>query len=659
MTQTYKVQVSMNQAHIVESGFVWKQGDFGFNIEIEVLDFDTTGATPQIIFRKSTGAVEATTITRDGNKFTYAIRGTELDTPGPCVCDLKLKDSTTKRVSTASFKYFVIPDTMDGLEQEASSYSDTIEQIVSGFDGEIENLQAQINDNTDIICTDKNLLIKEFDKWSALTSSADTAIYATNFLYEPGYITGIKVKVNSQSNETGAVYAYTKESSGYALWGKLCDFTGMGEFTVSVNKTIDKQFILAFSCNKLAYKPNVTSDYHSAYVHASTPTATISDASFSSNLSFGVGVLYDRLIDAINQIQTVRIIPDIDVRYPIIWDFENSLLKVRFFAIKPKKRGLSSFFNGTYEISITQGTYKNLFLIYDENTDSLEVINGLNLLPTSLTNKYAVAGIYGNGLKFSLYSINADMVKIIHKRTVEGETFPRYAKRRIYTLPIIENKWFGIDGVFLGDSLTKGENPDDSYNAMEDDNITAIAKEELGLFQAYNYGIGGTMISGSSSNSFINRYSNMFDYSNVKLVGVWGGTNDFYHGVDLGSMADTSDNTKFIPALYNLLEGLLVKYKNTKAQIYVVSPPHLYGSDDGYKEDVIRNGYDLKDLVAAMESVCNYFGIPFCNLYKTIGFTPRIADVKTLYQPDGIHFNIAGSREYSCRRIIDFIKTNL
>lgn len=146
MTQTYKVQVSMNQAHIVESGFVWKQGDFGFNIEIEVLDFDTTGATPQIIFRKSTGAVEATQISVAGNKFTYAIRGTELDTPGPCVCDLKLKDSTTKRVSTASFKYFVIPDTMDGLNQEASSYSDTIANIVAGFDDAIEeNKNAAIN----------------------------------------------------------------------------------------------------------------------------------------------------------------------------------------------------------------------------------------------------------------------------------------------------------------------------------------------------------------------------------------------------------------------------------------------------------------------------------------------------------------------------------
>lgn len=148
MTQTYKVQVSMNQAHIVESGFVWKQGDFGFNIEIEVLDFDTTGATPQIIFRKSTGAVEATQISVANNKFTYAIRGTELDTPGPCVCDLKLNDSTTKRVSTASFKYFVIPDTMDGLEQEASSYSDTIEQLLENTLQKSETNGLVRNDGT-------------------------------------------------------------------------------------------------------------------------------------------------------------------------------------------------------------------------------------------------------------------------------------------------------------------------------------------------------------------------------------------------------------------------------------------------------------------------------------------------------------------------------
>lgn len=142
MTQVYHVQVSMNQSSTVHTGLVFKQGDFGFQIEIEVLDFNVTGVTPQIVFRKSSGAVEATTITVSGNKFTYTMRGTELDTPGPAICDLKLKNSTTQRISTASFRYFVEADTMDGLNQEATSYSDTIAQIVADFDDE---LSAKVN----------------------------------------------------------------------------------------------------------------------------------------------------------------------------------------------------------------------------------------------------------------------------------------------------------------------------------------------------------------------------------------------------------------------------------------------------------------------------------------------------------------------------------
>ena len=82
MTQKYQVRVSMKQAAIVETGIVLKQGDFGMQIEIEVLDFDVTGTTPQIVFRKAMGAVESTTITVSGNKYTYTFKGTELDTPG-------------------------------------------------------------------------------------------------------------------------------------------------------------------------------------------------------------------------------------------------------------------------------------------------------------------------------------------------------------------------------------------------------------------------------------------------------------------------------------------------------------------------------------------------------------------------------------------------
>lgn len=129
MTQEYDVQVSMNQASIVETDLVFKQGDFGFTIAIEILDFDLTGASPQIVFRKSTGAVESTTLVKAGNIYTYTFVGTELDTPGIVVCDIKLKNTTTQRISTASFMFKVESDTLNGLNEHANSYSDTIGQI--------------------------------------------------------------------------------------------------------------------------------------------------------------------------------------------------------------------------------------------------------------------------------------------------------------------------------------------------------------------------------------------------------------------------------------------------------------------------------------------------------------------------------------------------
>ena len=129
MTQTYHVQVSMNQVAEVQPGFTFKQGDFGFDIAIEVLDFDATGTTPQIVFRKSQGAVESTDITVSNNTYTYTIKGNELDVPGVGICDIKLKNTTTQRISTASFEFEVIADTLDGLNEHANSYSDTIGQI--------------------------------------------------------------------------------------------------------------------------------------------------------------------------------------------------------------------------------------------------------------------------------------------------------------------------------------------------------------------------------------------------------------------------------------------------------------------------------------------------------------------------------------------------
>lgn len=142
MTQDYNVSVSMNQAAVVKTGLVMKQGDFGFNLKITVLDFDTSNTTPQIVFRKPMGAVESTTLTKAGNVYTYVMKGTELDTPGKVICDLKLKNSTTQRISSASFCFECVADTLDGLAERANSYSDTIEQIVGGFEGELDDIRS-------------------------------------------------------------------------------------------------------------------------------------------------------------------------------------------------------------------------------------------------------------------------------------------------------------------------------------------------------------------------------------------------------------------------------------------------------------------------------------------------------------------------------------
>ena len=217
MTQEYKIQVSMSQSHIVDSGFVFKQGDFGFNVTIEVLDFDTTGATPKIIWRKSQGAVEGNSFTRAGNIFTYTMQGTELDTPGPGVCDLKLYDSTTKRISTASFKYMVEADTMDGLNDEAHSYSDTIAQIVEtimSYSGDSE--AWAIGTNEGIPVTPEEPQYHNNSKYYAEESGSYTETCET---WANGEKDGVPVTSDDPQYDNNSKY-FKEESEAWAVGQK-------------------------------------------------------------------------------------------------------------------------------------------------------------------------------------------------------------------------------------------------------------------------------------------------------------------------------------------------------------------------------------------------------------------------------------------------------
>lgn len=232
MTQKYQVKVSMKQAAIVETGIVLKQGDFGMQIEIEVLDFDATGTTPQIVFRKAMGAVESTTITVSSNKYTYTFKGTELDTPGKVFCDLKLKNSTTQRISTASFMFKVVADTLDGLAEESSSYSDTIAQIVGGFDGEIDSIKTTFNNgiqatNTVITDTDRLTEISYIDTnpnfWLNENGMGNQQTGYIFNKYPVGNATLLYVDVPKSGSPTAFRFCANQAGNG-AVIGDICHF---------------------------------------------------------------------------------------------------------------------------------------------------------------------------------------------------------------------------------------------------------------------------------------------------------------------------------------------------------------------------------------------------------------------------------------------------
>lgn len=129
MTNEYNIILTSKKAHAVETGIVLSQGDFGAVLKITVEGLDTSNTSCQIAFRKVAGSVEATGLTASGGVYSYALRGTELDQPGKVIADLKFREGTSKRISTASFIFEVTADTLDGLSEEAHSYSDSILQM--------------------------------------------------------------------------------------------------------------------------------------------------------------------------------------------------------------------------------------------------------------------------------------------------------------------------------------------------------------------------------------------------------------------------------------------------------------------------------------------------------------------------------------------------
>ncbi len=191
----------------------------------------------------------------------------------------------------------------------------------------------------------------------------------------------------------------------------------------------------------------------------------------------------------------------------------------------------------------------------------------------------------------------------------------------------------------MGDSITYGVQP--KANGMRMNNpYPTLVKNELGLKQVYNYGIGGSAL----CYDMCNRVNNMVE--NADIISVFGGTNDFYAGnYTLGTYNDKVNSTIY-GALNIIADTLTTKYPN--AFIFFMTPLK--------RSDVIINdaGYKLSDVADAIKVVGNMYDIPVLDLYNNCPFE---IEYKQSFS-DGLHPTQDFHTNYLAPQIAQFIKDN-
>jgi lysophospholipase L1-like esterase len=206
---------------------------------------------------------------------------------------------------------------------------------------------------------------------------------------------------------------------------------------------------------------------------------------------------------------------------------------------------------------------------------------------------------------------------------------------------ITQEKWTNKKANFLGDSITQGTGTTKTYHAY--------LQESSGLSVVRNYGISGSTIS-NSSNPMHSRSLTMD--TDADLICVFGGTNDFFFNVPLGSLytLDGSGNrivtintAQFYGALHQLCKNLISTYPGK--QIVLFTPLHreVFGTQP---TELQKNtaGLFIEDYVNAIVDIGKWYSIPVLDLYRVSGLQPNEPSNKSLYfsPTDGLHPNAAG-----------------
>ena len=191
----------------------------------------------------------------------------------------------------------------------------------------------------------------------------------------------------------------------------------------------------------------------------------------------------------------------------------------------------------------------------------------------------------------------------------------------------VDNPFKGKIANFLGDSQT---DPNQRYTQK---GYYQWVSEILELGSYNNYGISGTCLARkntSDTSAFSVRYANMDD--NADLIIVMGGVNDRLFNTQLGQFGDSTIDTVY-GAMEVMCDGLMTKYPGKT--IIFITPT---------EENSISSTANtpLKQIVNAMKTVCDKYGMKLYDANTQLGIYPKNAANAAEYTSDKLHLNTKG-----------------
>lgn len=190
----------------------------------------------------------------------------------------------------------------------------------------------------------------------------------------------------------------------------------------------------------------------------------------------------------------------------------------------------------------------------------------------------------------------------------------------------------------IGDSLTEGYKNDGISWA---DRLAALTQANA----VNKYGIGGSTVSAYvDKKPMCLRFADMDD--DADYIVIFAGNNDFTQSVPMGEENSHDINT-FYGALNVMLSGLRDKYPYGKF-LYVTPLRMWHYRHPKWTEDVEytsknEQGYTLLDYRNAIINRCEYYSIPYLDLYQQ-GLYGRTDNTRAAVYIDGLHPNDAGHR---------------